>query len=40
MSKAIKTFYTQRGPKAIGPYCTAKIYNGTMYVSGQLGLVP
>ena len=36
----IKTFYTKLGPKAIGPYSTAKIFNGTIYLSGCIGLDP
>ena len=36
----IFTFYTQKGPKAIGPYCTGKLYNGTLYISGQIGIKP
>ena len=37
---SIRTFNTQLGPKAIGPYSTIKIYNATLYVSGQIGLDP
>jgi 2-iminobutanoate/2-iminopropanoate deaminase len=40
MSGFIKTFNTSLGPKAIGPYSTAKIFNGAMYVSGQVGIDP
>jgi len=40
MSGFIKTFNTTLGPKAIGPYSTAKIFNGLMYVSGQIGIDP
>jgi 2-iminobutanoate/2-iminopropanoate deaminase len=40
MSGFIKTFNTVLGPKAIGPYSTVKVFNGTMYVSGQIGLDP
>jgi 2-iminobutanoate/2-iminopropanoate deaminase len=40
MSFIIKTFNTVLGPKAIGPYSTARIYNGVMYVSGQIGIDP
>lgn len=40
MSGFIKTFNTSLGPKAIGPYSTCKIYNGVMYVSGQVGIKP
>lgn len=31
---------TKHGPKALGPYSTASVYNGTMYVSGQIGIDP
>jgi 2-iminobutanoate/2-iminopropanoate deaminase len=40
MSGFIKTFNSTLGPKAIGPYSTAKIFNGVMYVSGQVGINP
>jgi enamine deaminase RidA (YjgF/YER057c/UK114 family) len=40
MSGFIKTFNTVLGPKAIGPYSSAKIYKGVMYVSGQIGIDP
>lgn len=40
MSNFIKTFNTVNGPKAIGPYSTARIFNGTMYISGQIGIDP
>lgn len=40
MSGFIKTFNSVLGPKPIGPYSTAKIYNGVMYVSGQIGIDP
>jgi 2-iminobutanoate/2-iminopropanoate deaminase len=40
MSGFIKTFNTTLGPKAIGPYSTAKIFNGVMYLSGQIGIDP
>ena len=36
----ITTFNSQKGPKAVGPYSTAKIYNHTVYVSGQIPLDP
>ncbi|MBQ3222943.1 MAG: reactive intermediate/imine deaminase [Clostridia bacterium] len=35
-----KTFFTQVGPKAIGPYCTAIITEDTVYMSGMLGIDP
>ena len=31
---------TQNGPRAIGPYSTATISGGTVYLSGVLGIVP
>ena len=31
---------TQKGPRAIGPYSTATISGGTVYLSGVLGIVP
>ena len=40
MSGFIKTFNTVLGPKSIGPYSTVKVFNGTMYISGQIGLDP
>ncbi len=40
MSGFIKTFNSTLGPKAIGPYSTAKVFNGVMYVSGQIGINP
>ena len=33
-------FLTQKGPRAIGPYSTATIFDGTAYLSGVLGIVP
>lgn len=38
--KKIIRFNTKKGPKALGPYSTASIYNGVMYVSGQIGIIP
>ena len=35
-----KTFTAQNAPAAVGPYCHAKLAGGTLYTSGQLGLVP
>lgn len=35
-----KCFLTQKGPKAIGPYCTANIAGGVCYMSGMIGIVP
>ena len=33
-------FLTQNGTRAIGPYSTATISGGTVYLSGVLGIVP
>ena len=35
-----KTITAQNAPAAVGPYCHAKLAGGTLYTSGQLGLVP
>lgn len=35
-----ESFLTQKGPRAIGPYSTATISGGTVYLSGVLGIVP
>lgn len=32
--------HTELAPAAIGPYSQATIYNGIVYCSGQIGLVP
>lgn len=40
MSKIIRTFNTLKGPKALGPYSSVSVYNGMMFVSGQLGIDP
>ena len=40
MKPLIKTFNTVKGPKALGPYSTATIYNGILYISGQIGIHP
>ena len=40
ISKAIRTITLSKGPIAIGPYSVGKIYNGTAYISGQLGVNP
>jgi 2-iminobutanoate/2-iminopropanoate deaminase len=40
MSKAIKTVVLSKGPAALGPYSVGKIYNGTAFISGQLGINP
>ena len=33
-------FKTAKGPKAIGPYCTAVLYGDTVYMSGMIGIDP
>lgn len=33
-------FKTQKGPAAIGPYCTATVYDDTVYMSGVIGVDP
>ena len=35
-----KIIYTSNAPEAIGPYSQAVEINGTLYISGQLPLVP
>lgn len=42
MSNTIKLLRinTKKGPEAIGPYSTATVHRGVMYVSGQLGIDP
>ena len=40
MSTIIKTVNTLLGPKAVGPYSSARIYKGVMYVSGNIGINP
>lgn len=35
-----KTITAANAPAAVGPYCHAKLVGGTLYTSGQLGLVP
>lgn len=42
MSKTTKLLRinTKKGPEAIGPYSTATVHKGVMYVSGQLGIDP
>jgi 2-iminobutanoate/2-iminopropanoate deaminase len=36
----LKTINTLLGPKAIGPYSSARVYNGVMYVAGNIGIDP
>jgi len=33
-------FKTAKGPRAIGPYCTAVIYGDIVYMSGVIGVNP
>ena len=33
-------FKTKKGPAAIGPYCTATLCHGTVYLSGVIGVDP
>ena len=35
-----KCFFTAKGPKALGPYCTATINGGVAFLSGMLGIDP
>ena len=36
----MKRFFTECGPKAVGPYCTATIAGDIIFCSGMLGLDP
>jgi len=36
----ISTVNTDKAPAAIGPYSQAKVYNGVIYISGQLPINP
>ena len=35
-----KCFFTEKGPKAIGPYCTATVSGSVAFLSGMLGIDP
>ena len=35
-----KTITAPNAPAAVGPYCHAKLVGGTLYTSGQIGLIP
>ena len=35
-----QTIVAPNAPAAVGPYCHAKLAGGTLYTSGQLGLIP
>ncbi|KRN25207.1 Rid family detoxifying hydrolase [Lacticaseibacillus camelliae] len=37
---AVTTIYTAKAPEPIGPYSQAKLVDGTLYISGQIGLDP
>ena len=39
MSKVVR-INTKGGPKALGPYSTGSVYQGILYVSGQIGIDP
>jgi 2-iminobutanoate/2-iminopropanoate deaminase len=36
----IKTIKTEKAPAAIGPYSQAKVINGVLFCSGQVGINP
>lgn len=36
----MKTVFTEKAPAAIGPYSQAKIYNQTLFTSGQIPIEP
>lgn len=36
----MKTVFTEKAPAAIGPYSQAKIYNQTLFTSGQIPIIP
>ena len=35
-----KCFFTEKGPRAIGPYCTATLSGSLAFLSGMLGIDP
>ena len=35
-----KIIFTEKAPKAIGPYSQAVEINGTLYISGQVPVIP
>ena len=35
-----KIIFTEKAPKAIGPYSQAVEVNGTLYISGQVPIIP
>ena len=39
MSKVTR-INTKEGPKALGPYSTGSVFQGILYVSGQIGIDP
>ncbi|OFZ07854.1 MAG: hypothetical protein A3D92_04050 [Bacteroidetes bacterium RIFCSPHIGHO2_02_FULL_44_7] len=36
----MKSIYTDKAPKAVGPYSQAVIANGFVFCSGQIGIIP
>ena len=36
----IRKIYTDKAPKAVGPYSQAVVYNGLVYTSGQIAINP
>lgn len=36
----METVHTDKAPKALGPYSQAKVSNGMVYLSGQIGIIP
>lgn len=36
----VKTIATEKAPKALGPYCQARVAGGLIFTSGQLGIDP
>lgn len=36
----IQMVHSDDAPKAVGPYSQAMIYDGVLYTSGQIGLIP
>ncbi|HKJ31230.1 MAG TPA: RidA family protein [Balneolales bacterium] len=38
--KEKKVIYSKKAPEAIGPYSQAIVYDGLVYCSGQIGIIP
>ena len=38
--KEKKVIYSEKAPEAIGPYSQAIVYDGLVYCSGQIGILP